>query len=141
MSRERFASPVVWAHLAAACAHGVSHVRVGVVPAPADTAYLAATVYLGPLLGLALLRLGRRRAGAGVLAAAMAGALVYGVTYHCVLDTPDHVAHVAHAVGGAWAAAFTATALAIAVLEALGIAAGALLWPRSVAAALATASA
>ena len=115
MSRERSASLVAWAHL-------------------------AATVYLGPLLSLALLRNGWRRAGAGVLVLAMTGALVYGVAYHYVLDTPDHVAHVTHAAGGARAAAFRATALAVAVLEALGTLAGALLWPRSVAVGRATAS-
>lgn len=55
----------------------------------------------------------------------MAGALLNRIAYHCVLPTPDHVAHTPV---GFQRDAFRATALLTAVLEALGCAAGVLLW-------------
>lgn len=127
MTRERLAVIVILTHLAAAtlhaAAHGVLGVRAGGV---AGLLVVAATVYLGPLVALAWLLGGRRVAGALVLAVSMGGALVYGITYHYVLRTPDHVAQVPP---GVWGEVFRFSAAVIAVLEAFGLAAGVLLAP------------
>lgn len=128
MTRERFASIVVWTHLAVVLAHAAAHgaLRVG-VPTAADGVFILAAVYVGPLVSLVLLRGDHRRSASATLALSMAGALAYGVAYHYLLSTPDHVSH-APATG--WGGAFRATALAIAVLEAAGAGAGAALWRR-----------
>ena len=46
----------------------------------------------------------------------MAGSLVFGLVNHFVLASPDHVAHVAPE----WRPLFTATAVLLALTEALG---------------------
>jgi len=127
LTRVRFAVIVILTHLAFGILHGVAH-RELAVPAGGRAGMLLVTgaVFVGPLVALAGL-LGRRRlAGALVLSASMAVALVYGVTFHYVLRTPDNVALTAP---GTWGDAFRISAALIAVLEACGLAAGLLLMP------------
>jgi len=70
---------------------------------------------VGPLLGLALAWRAERIGGL-LIAAAMAGSLVFGVVNHFVFVSPDHVAH----VDTQWQPLFAATAVLLAVTEALG---------------------
>lgn len=127
MTRERFALIVIVTHLAVATLHGVAH-AVLAVPAGglAGLLVVVAAVYVGPLVALAGLLGGRRAAGALVLSVSMAAALVYGLAFHYLLRTPDHVAH---APRGPWGDLFRSSAAAIAVLEACGLSAGVLLLP------------
>jgi len=55
----------------------------------------------------------------------MAGALVFGLINHFIIDGSDHVAHVA----AAWRTQFSVTAALLVVLEAAGVAIG--IWSRS----------
>jgi hypothetical protein len=125
MTRRRFAVAIILTHLVAAALHGAAHGTLAVPAGKRGGALLiAAAVFVGPLVALVGL-LGRRRlAGALVLSASMAVALVYGLAFHYVLRTPDHVAH---APPGMWGAVFRFSAAGIAVLEACGLAAGVLL--------------
>jgi len=125
MTRMRFAVVIILTHLAAAALHGVAHATLA-VPAggPVGALLVAAAVFAGPLLALAGLLRGRRLAGALVLSGSMAVALVYGLAFHYVLRTPDHVAH---APPGMWGDVFRFSAAVIAILEACGLAAGLLL--------------
>ena len=129
MTRERLAVIIILAHLAAASVHGISHAVLG-VPAGsrAGLAVVVASVFVGPLVALAALLRGRRLAGALFLSTSMAAALIYGLAFHYVLRTPDHVAF---APPGLWGDAFGSSAAIIAVLEACGLAAGLLLTPFS----------
>jgi hypothetical protein len=132
MSRERFAVIVILAHLACATLHGFAHVVLAVpVAGPADLLLIAAAVYVGPLVALAALLSDRRVAGAVLLSASMAAALIYGLAFHYFLRTPDHAAY---APPGPWGTVFRFSAAMIALFESCGIAAGALL-SRSVTAA------
>lgn len=127
MTRERFAAIIILTHLAAASLHGVAHEELAVAAGgPMGLLLVAAAVYLGPLVALAALFRGRRVAGALVLVVSMAAALVYGLTFHYLLHTPDNVAA---APPGLWGDVFRASAAVIAVLEACGVAAGLLLTP------------
>jgi hypothetical protein len=56
------------------------------------------------------------RIGSWLIAITMAGSLVFGVVNHFVLASPDHVAEVAQP----WQPLFTATAVLLAVTEAIG---------------------
>ncbi len=107
---------VVLAHLILSMLHGVAHTQARVPLSPAANLFVYIVIVAGPLVGLALLW-PARRTGAWVIAATLAASFVFGVVNHFVLNSPDHVAHVA----AAWRPLFASTAVLIALLEALGV--------------------
>jgi hypothetical protein len=125
MTRKRFAMVIIWFHLAAAALHGAAHGALGIpVRGTADLLVIAGAVYVGPLVALVVLSRDRATVGALCLSISMGAALIYGIAFHFVLATPDNVTSLPH---GGWGVVFRATAALIAVLEALGVAAGGLL--------------
>ncbi|HZS40001.1 MAG TPA: hypothetical protein VFF06_24375 [Polyangia bacterium] len=118
----RAALAVIWAHLAVVAVHGVAHAQLGLWPSPAEGAFIAAFIYLGPLAAALLLQRGRARAGMGVLAASMIGSLAFATHHHFIAVSPDHVAHLPP---GAWRLPFQVTAYLAAPVDALGAALGA----------------
>jgi hypothetical protein len=111
---------LVWVHLAVAIAHGLAHRGAEVSLAPAAMAFVVAVILVGPVAGLLVMRR-RPAAGASIVAATMAGALVFGVVNHFAVPGPDHVAHVAPS----WRLLFATTAALLAATEAAGAALGA----------------
>ena len=106
---------VVVAHLVISMIHGGAHAQARVPLSPAANLFVYMVILAGPILGLALTwRAGPT--GAWIIAVTMAGALVFGVVNHFVLASHDHVTH----VDPAWRPVFTATAVLLAVTEALG---------------------
>jgi hypothetical protein len=79
-----------------------------------------------PLAGV-VLALRDHPLGLPTFATAMAGALAFGVTFHLLVENPDHV----HAVPeDPWRLPFQATALGLVVTDAAGTAVGAWYWWR-----------
>jgi len=112
---------VVLIHLAISIVHGQAHTGAQ-VPLPfAGTLFVYIVILAGPLVGLAVYRW-RPRAGASIVAASMAGALVFGLINHFIIDGSDHVAHVAEA----WRTQFGVTAALLVISEAAGVLVG--LW-------------
>ena len=110
-------SAVVLGHLAINIAHGQAH-EGGQVPLSFAAALFVYIVILaGPLVGLAL-SVWRPVAGAWLVAATMAGALVFGLINHFIIAGPDHVDHVA----AEWRTLFGVTAGLLLVSEAVGVA-------------------
>lgn len=125
MTRERFVVLVILTHLIAAALHGVAHATLAVpVGGAAGLLFIAGAVYVGPLAALAALLAGRGVAAGAVLSTSMGAALLYGLAFHFVLPTPDHISAVPIAP---WGWVFQFTAVAIAALEACGLAGGLLL--------------
>ena len=106
---------IVLAHLIVSMVHGAAHAQAHVPLSPAASLFVYVVILAGPLIGLAL-AWPAERIGAGVIAATMAGSLVFGIVNHFVLASPDHVAH----VDPSWRTLFATTALLLAVTEALG---------------------
>jgi len=106
---------LVMVHLVVAVVHGVAHGGAHVPLSTAALAFVIVVIQLGPLAGLALTRV-QPRAGAAVVAASMAGALLFGVVNHFVLPGADNVVQV-HAE---WRALFSSTAVLLALTEAGG---------------------
>jgi hypothetical protein len=104
---------LVLVHLVVAVVHGVAHSGAHVPLGPAALAFVIVVIQIGPLAGLALTRV-QPRGGAAVVAASMAGALLFGVVNHFVLPGSDNVAQV-HAE---WRALFSSTAVLLALTEA-----------------------
>lgn len=113
---------LVWFHLAAVVAHSAAHEVLQVKATPAQLAFIVPAIVVAPVAaGLMLPKFGR--AGAWLLLASMAGSLCFGLYYHFVADTIDHVSHVARMEPAAWSAVFRTTAWLLLASEALGAAA------------------
>jgi len=117
---------VVLTHLAITSIHGRAHEGAHVPLSFAGTLFVYIVILAGPLVGLALSRW-RPRAGAWIVALTMAGALVFGLVNHFILDGSDHVSHVA----ADWRTLFGVTAALLVVSEAVGVVIG--LWAASAA--------
>lgn len=104
---------LVMAHLVVAVVHGVAHGGAHVPLSTAALAFVIVVIQIGPLVGLALTRV-QPRGGAAVVAASMAGALLFGVVNHFVLPGSDNVVQI-HAE---WRALFSSTAVLLVLTEA-----------------------
>ncbi len=123
-SAVRFALYAVVAHAAVGVLHSAAHEILGVKVTPAQLIFIVAVIMVAPLVAGLLLWRGKERAGALLLICSMLGSLAFGVYYHFVADTADHVSHVARMSPASWAVVFQATALLLALIEALGAWAG-----------------
>lgn len=108
---------VVLIHLAISIIHGQAHAGAAIPLPLASTLFVYIVILAGPLAGLAL-GVWRPRAGAILVAASLAGALVFGLINHFVIAGPDRVDHVA----AEWRPLFHVTALLLVVSEAAGVA-------------------
>ena len=104
----------VLAHLVVSMVHGVAHTQASVPLSLAANLFVYIVILAGPLIGLALMWWSARLGG-WLIALSMAGSLVFGLVNHFVLTSPDHVAH----VDPQWRPLFTASAVLLAVTEAL----------------------
>ena len=123
--RTRFvtlALAVVLIHLAVNRAHGWAHLTKPVPNTPAQNAFIIPVIGIAPLVAAWLVLTGRITAGAWLLALSMLGAFLFGVAYHYVIQSPDHVSHVP---GGTAGSVFRASALGLAVVELAGFVVGA----------------
>jgi len=113
--RWRWLALLVGGHLVICILHGIAHDGGRVAMSLAGNLFVYAVVLAGPIVGLAL-AWGQPGPGGWLIAATMLGSLLFGIANHFVLDSPDHVLHVARD----WRPVFGATALLLAVSEALG---------------------
>ena len=111
----RWLTAAVLSHLAISFVHGAAHAGADVPLSPAANLFVYIVILAGPIVGLALSRLGWR-IGNWVIAITMAASLVFGVVNHFLLASPDHVAHVAQQ----WRTLFATTAVLLALTEAVG---------------------
>ena len=123
-SAVRFALYAVVAHAAVTVAHSAAHEILGVKATPAQLVFIVAVIIVAPLVAGLLLWRGKAKAGALLLVFSMTGSLAFGVYYHFVADTADHVSHVGRMSPAVWAVVFQATALLLSLIEALGAWAG-----------------
>jgi hypothetical protein len=119
MTRGQALTAIVLIHLAISIVHGQAHAAAQVPLSGAATSFVYLVILAGPLLGLAIYR-GRPRAGASIVAASMAGALIFGLINHFILDGSDQVGHVA----AAWRMQFGITAVLLVISEAAGFLVG-----------------
>jgi F0F1-type ATP synthase membrane subunit a len=106
----------VLAHLVISMVHGTAHNGAHIPMSLAATLFVFVVILAGPVVGLAL---SWRAAWTGTLIVAltMAGSLVFGCVNHFLLDSPDHVSHVA----AQWRTIFATTAVLLTITEMLGL--------------------
>ena len=117
-------------HFLTVAAHSAAHEALGVKATPAQLAFIVPVIVVAPVVaGLLLLK--APKAGAAALLVSMLGSFFFGLYYHFVADTIDHVSHVARMEPAFWSSVFRATAYALLASEAAGAAAAwALLFGR-----------
>jgi hypothetical protein len=112
----RWLGLAVLAHLAISLVHGAAHAGANVPLSPAANLFVYLVILAGPLIGFAL-TWPLARLGSWLIAATMAGSLLFGLVNHFVLDSPDHVNH----VDPQWRTPFAVTAALLTVTEGLGL--------------------
>jgi hypothetical protein len=111
-------SIIVLVHLAVVLLHGAGHRQLGVDLELWQNIFVWIVIVIGPLVALAIINLpGQRRKGFCLLLVTMAGSLLFGVYFHFVGESFDHVSHREH---DAWGSTFTVTAMLLALVEGLG---------------------
>ena len=113
-------------HFVIVVLHSIAHQILPVPATPAQLAFIVPVIIVAPIVaGFMLLKF--ERAGMVLLAASMLGSFVFGIYYHFIANTIDHVAHVAQMQPVLWSQMFQATSYLLAISEALGAAIG-LVW-------------
>jgi hypothetical protein len=110
---------VVVGHLVISVVHGAAHSGARIPMTLAANLFIYIVILAGPLIGLGM-AIARPVAGGWVVAATMAGSLVFGIVNHFVIASPDHVSHVADE----WRTLFTTTAVLLAVFGIAGLVVG-----------------
>ena len=113
----------VLAHLVVNVVHGRAHGELGVGLSEWQNIYVITVILIAPLIAMLLLWTRYARLGVLVLVISMAGSLIFGVIYHYVVVSPDHVSHLPP---GAAQVDFRMSALLLALTELFGLVAG--LW-------------
>ena len=90
---DNWLTAVVLTHLVITFVHGAAHQGAAVPLGLLGTIFVVLVIEVGPLAGLAVARF-RPSLGGWIVAASMAGALVFGFVNHFILISPDHVSHV-----------------------------------------------
>lgn len=117
---------IVAAHALVLLAHEIAHRSLGVDLLLWQTVFAYGVIVAGPIAALVLVR-ARPRAGFALLGLTMGASLLFGVFYHYVHVSPDHVAHLPP--GGA-RSLFRWTSSLMALVEAAGVAVGWRGWMR-----------
>jgi hypothetical protein len=104
---------LVVVHFLITVMHGVAHSVAHVPLTPIARVFVIVVILFAPLVGLALIRV-QPRAGAALVSASMAGALLFGIVNHFALSGSDHVSQ----VEPQWRLLFGSTAVLVALTEA-----------------------
>ncbi len=110
----------VLAHLVVSIVHGQAHDRLAVGLSNWQNLYVLIVVVIAPLIAMVLIWTRLAHIGLLLLVISMAGSLIFGVAYHYVVISPDHVSHLPPGEHGL----FRTTALLLVLTELFGIAVG-----------------
>ena len=111
----------VLAHLAVNLLHGRAHETLGVGLNASQNVYVIVVILIAPLIAMVLIWTRYARLGLIVLVVSMAGSLIFGVVYHYVVISPDHVSHLPP---GDAQGLFRMTALLLILTELFGVVVG-----------------
>jgi hypothetical protein len=120
---QKLGTIVVLAHLIVSLIHGRAHTELGVELNAWQQTYVIVVILVAPLVAVVLLWTRNARLGLVLLAASMAGSLVFGAYFHYVAISPDHVSHLPP---GDSQGLFRVTAALLVPTEILGLVVGVL---------------
>src|ERR1041384_2794420 len=84
----------VLAHLVVSIVHGRGHEQLGVGLSNLQNIYGLTGIVIAPAIALLLLWTPLAGPGLLLLLISMAGSLIFGVVYHYIVISPDHVSHI-----------------------------------------------
>jgi hypothetical protein len=113
----KWMAATVLVHLLVSMIHGAAHTGASVPMSQAANLFVFVVILAGPLIGLGL-SFRTRLYGGVVVALTMAASLVFGVVNHFLIDSPDHISHIATP----WSRLFVTTAVLLTITELLGLA-------------------
>lgn len=119
----RIGLTAVIVHALIVVAHGIAHAELGVELSAFQTGYVAVVIVVAPLLASVLLWTRLSRHGWLLLTVSMAAALVFGIYWHYIAVSSDHVSHLPE---GDFQGLFRLTALLEVISETFGTIVG--LW-------------
>lgn len=106
--------------------HSVAHEILGVKASPAQLAFIIPVIIIAPVVaGFMIPKF--EKAGTVLMTISMFGSFLFGLYYHFIADTIDHVAHVSNMQPAFWAGAFEITAYLLVFSEFFGVVAAGLL--------------
>jgi hypothetical protein len=114
---------IVVVHALITVAHGIAHAALGIKLSVFQTGYVVVVIGGAPIGASVVLWTRRSRLGWLLLTVSMVAALVFGVYWHYVAVSPDHVSHLPE---GHFQGLFRLTALLLVCSEACGTVVG--LW-------------
>jgi hypothetical protein len=127
---KKIALGIVAMHFVVVVLHSVAHQLLSVNASPAQLIFIFPVIILAPVIaGVMLPKF--EKFGTMLLTVSMIGSLVFGVYYHFVAETIDHVAHVAQLEPHRWSQMFVTTSYLLAISELLGAIVGLLLLLRA----------
>lgn len=115
------ATVAVLAHLIIVLFHGSAHTQLKVDLALWQTAFVLIVIVIAPPLAAILIWTRFSQFGFVLLSLAMGAALIFGVYFHYLNISPDHVSHLPP---GDVQGSFRLTALLLAITEAIGLTIG-----------------
>jgi hypothetical protein len=118
----RSAIATVVVHALVSLVHGAAHQALGVTLTSAQLAFVVTVITVAPIVAVVLLWK-RSAIGAVLLASSMGASLLFGVYYHFVEVSPDHVSHLP-AGPHAWVVAFQFSAVLLMIVQGIGAALG-----------------
>ena len=120
---------LVAVHFVVVVMHAIAHEVLKVKATPAQLAFIIPVIVVAPVVaGVMIPKF--KRAGTVLLFVSMFGSFVFGLYYHFIADTIDHVSHVARLEPAFWSAMFQLTSYLLLVSELLGTVVGGLLLLR-----------
>ena len=127
---KKIALTIVAIHFVVVVLHSIAHQILSVNASPAQLAFIFPVIIVAPVVaGVMLPKF--EKFGTVLLTTSMIGSLVFGVYYHFIAETIDHVAHVAQLEPHRWSQMFLATSYLLAISELLGAVVGLLLLVRT----------
>jgi hypothetical protein len=108
---------LILAHLAISTIHGLAHQNAKVALTTFGSVYVLVVITIAPLVAAGLLFTRWARPGALLLALSMLGSFAFGGWYHFLSATGDNVVE----VHGPWSFTFLWTAIALAIIELVGM--------------------
>ena len=108
----------VLAHLVVTVFHGQAHSKLGVGLATWQSVYVIMIILLAPLVSLVLSWTRYARAGVWLLLGSMLASLIFGASYHYIIISNDHVAHLPP---GEARGLFRVTALLLLITETVAV--------------------
>lgn len=113
----RYASFVVVIHLLVVILHGLAHAQIPVPLSSFHQLFVVSMIVFAPIVAMILLWTPLQQLGSWLLLGSMAGAFLFGLYYHFILVSPDHVSQISFA---GWGILFHITAVLLFLIEGIG---------------------